>query len=216
MALNNKNSKILDVIYGVPHGSVLGPLLFLIYINDIPNLCELAKFIMYADDANILITGNSNAEIEKIFTKLANNFETWVNSNGLVINLKKTNYMIFANRTVQDLPFTPKLFKYEIERKRVARFLGVIINEKLTWKDHVLSVKAKMSRYVGILFKLKTILPLTARKNIYYSFVQSYLNYCSLVWGLGSKSNIEPLFTEQKRQYGHLCLAIILITIKTA
>ena len=117
VALNNKNSKILDVIYGVPQGSVLGPLLFLIYINDIPNVCELAKFIMYADDANILITGNSNAEIEKIFTKLANNFETWVNSNGLIINLKKTNYMIFANRTVQDLLLTPKLFKYEIERK---------------------------------------------------------------------------------------------------
>ena len=154
---------------------------------------------MYPDDGNILITGDSNAEIEKKFTNLAKNLETWVNSNGLIINLKKTNYMIFSNRAIQELPFTPKLFKYEIERKRVARFLGVIINENLTWNDHTQSLKAKMSRYVGILFKLKKILPLSARKNIFYSFVQSYLNYCSLVWGVGPKSNIEPLFTEQKK-----------------
>ena len=86
--------------------------------------------------------------------KLANNFETWVNSNGLIINLKNTNYMIFANRTVQELPFTPKLFKYEIKRKRVAPVLGVLINETLSWNDHTLNIITKMNRYVGILFKL--------------------------------------------------------------
>ena len=70
------------------------------------------------------------------------------------------------------------------------------MNENLTWKDHTLTVKAKMSRYVGILVKLKNLLPLSARKNIFNSFVQSHFNYCSLVWGLGPKSSIEPLFAE--------------------
>ena len=79
-------------------------------------------------------------------------------------------------------------------------FLGVIINENLNWKDHILAVEAKMCRYVGILYKLKKILPLSARKNIFHSFVQSHLHYCSLVWGLGAKASIEPLFAEQKKR----------------
>ena len=107
--------------------------------------------------------------------------------------------MIFANRKLHDLDFSPKIFSYEIEKKENALFLGVIINENLTWKEHTLAIRAKMSRYVGILYKLKNILPLNARKNIFHSFIQSHLNYCSLIWGLGAKSNVEPLFIEQKK-----------------
>ena len=107
--------------------------------------------------------------------------------------------MLFARQTIQDLPFKPKLCNYDIKREKIARFLGVLINENLTWNDHVRAIKAKMGRYIGILYKLKKLLPLSARKNIFHSFVQSHLNYCSLVWGLGSKASIEPLFSEQKK-----------------
>ena len=138
-------------------GSILGPLLFIIYINDIPNISNLAKIIMYADDANIVITGKSKAEIEKNFKIVATNLENWVKENGLALNLKKTNYMVFFNQSIHALPFLPKIFDCEIIRKKCARFLGVIMNENLTWKDHTLANKAKMSRYVGILYKLKTI-----------------------------------------------------------
>ena len=93
----------------------------------------------------------------------------------------------------------PKIFNHYLERKFSSRFLGVIINENLTWNEHILAIKAKMNRYVGILYKLKNSLPLSARLNIFHSFVQSHLNYCSLVWGLGPKACIEPLFAEQKK-----------------
>ena len=76
--------------------------------------------------------------------------------------------------------------------------IGVIINEQLTWNQHILAIKAKMSRYVGILYKL-FFLPFSARKKIFHSFVQSHLNYCSLVWGLSTKACVEPLFAEQKK-----------------
>ena len=78
--------------------------------------------------------------------------------------------MVFANRNVSELPFKPKIYDRDIIRKVSARFLGVIINKNLTWKDHTVTVKARMSRYVGILFKMKKILPLSARKNIFHSF----------------------------------------------
>ena len=89
VSLNNKTSSILDIIYGVPQGSILGPILFIIYINDIPNICNLSKFILYADDANILITGNNFTEIETKLERLTGNLEKWVNTNGLALNLKK-------------------------------------------------------------------------------------------------------------------------------
>ena len=97
------------------------------------------------------------------------------------------------------MPFKPKIYNSDLERKYSSQFLGVIINEKLTWNEHILAIKAKMSRYVGILYKLKSILPLSVRINIFNSFVQSHINYCSLVWGLGTKASIEPLFAEQKK-----------------
>ena len=182
------------MIYGVPQGSILGPLLFLIYINDIPSINKDCTFIMYADDANILISWQTMAAIQEKFNSLAKNLEIWVNS-----TWTKTNYMIFSNSKLSNIPFKPRLCKYDIERSVSSRFLGVIINENLTWTEHICAIKAKMSRYVGILYKLKTILPLSARKNIFHSFVQSHLNYCSLVWGLGPKSSIKPLFSEQKK-----------------
>ena len=203
VTINGRKSSNRDMLYGVPQGSILGPLLFIIYINDFPNVCENCTFILYADDANILISGRNIAEIEEIFNTLSKKLEIWVNSNALALNLKKTNYMIFSNHKIHDIPFKPRICNHDLERKYSSRFLGVIINEHLTWNQHILAIKAKMSRYVGILYKLKNILPFSARKNIFHSFVQSHLNYCSLVWGLGPKACIEPLFTEQKKQYEH-------------
>ena len=199
VTINGRKSSNREMQYGVPQGSILGPLLFIIYINDVPNICENCTFILYADDANILISGRNIAEIENIFNSLAKKLEIWVSTNGLALNLKKTNYMIFSSSKIHAMPFKPKLYQYDLERKSSSRFLGVIISEQLTWNEHILAIKAKMSRYVGILYKLKNILPFSARKNIFHSFVQSHLNYCSLVWGLGPKAYIEPLFTEQKK-----------------
>ena len=85
-------------MYGVPQGSILGPLLFIIYINDIPSICKFAKFILYADDANILITGNNIAEIKQKSSDLIPNLVNWVKTNGLALNVKKTKYIIFSRQ----------------------------------------------------------------------------------------------------------------------
>ncbi len=98
VCINGHNSSRKQIAYGVPQGSILGPLLFIIYINDLPQISNLAKFIMYADDANIFITGKTLDEIYSKFDIISTILLKWVDSNGLVLNLKKTNYMIFRKR----------------------------------------------------------------------------------------------------------------------
>ena len=199
VSTNGENSSLTQIKYGVPQGSILGPLLFIIYINDIPNICKIAKFILYADDANIIITGKDEIEVWEELQKINTALVNWVNSNGLALNLKKTKYMIFTRKREVNLSLYVVINKTKIERKNEARFLGVIVDEKLNWTKHIQAIKSKMSKYVGIMYKIKHSIPLQARLLIYHSLVQSHLNFCSSVWGFSCKSNIDSLHTVQKK-----------------
>ena len=199
VSIDGTDSKTRHMKYGVPQGSILGPLLFIIYINDIPNISQIAKFILYADDANIIITGNNIADVDEQLRELSKILLKWVNSNGLCLNLKKTKYMIFTRSRNVELPSILKIAEVPIERVTEGRFLGVIVDENLTWSRHIKTIQTKMARYIGLMYKLKKQLPQKVRIQIYHSFVQSHINYCSLVWGFSAKSNIESLFRIQKK-----------------
>ena len=151
VSVNNSDSSMTKITYGVPQGSILGPLLFIIYINDIPEISTIAKFILYADDANIIVTANTIEEVYNQIVSLIDNLEDWVHCNGLTLNLKKTKYLIFSRSKVA-LPCPLNISQTPIERKTETRFLGVIVDESLNWSRHVKTVIAKMSRYVGIMY----------------------------------------------------------------
>ena len=174
-------------------------LLFIIYINDFPNISKIARFILYADDANIIVTGSSIHEVMQKINLLSNVLVTWVGLNGLALNLKKTKFMIFARQRIDLSGVELKISNMNIERKSECRFLGVIMDDKLNWSHHIASISLKMSRYLGIMFKIKHRLPVKVRILIFHSFVQSHLNYCPLIWGFSAKSHIQSLFTKQKQ-----------------
>ena len=198
VSVNGADSSEKNIEYGVPQGSILGPLLFIIYINDLPNISNLAQFILYADDANILISGETIAEVLETLKIVSLSLVSWVKVNGLKLNLKKTHFMIFSKRKVKDTAEI-EIDGTTISRSSEACFLGVIMDDKLTWSKHIEAVKLKMARYLGIMYRIRYQLPLKARLQIYHSFVQSHINYCSLVWGFAAKSNIEKLFIAQKK-----------------
>ena len=102
--------------YGVPQGGILGTLLFIIYINDIPNVSQIAKFILHADDANIIITGINITEVDAQLRDLRKILLKWVDSNGLRLNLKKAKYMIFSRARNLELLSTLKIANLPIER----------------------------------------------------------------------------------------------------
>ena len=102
--------------------------------------------------------------------------------------------MIFTNVSIPNF-----IAKIPIEWSSVSRFLGVLVDSNLAWKHHIAALQVKMTRNAGILLKMKGILPIQVLKTLYHSFVQSHLNHCPLIWGLGNKSTLNPLFTAQKR-----------------
>ena len=191
-------SSVKSIICGVPQGSILGPILFLIYINDICNSSCVLSFLLFADDTNILFSHRSLREAEIVVNNELRLVSSWLICNRLSINLKKTSYMIFTNKPTHanvKIVFngTP------IDKVNYTRFLGVIIDNNLTWKYHCQKVQMSVARTLGILRKLKCILPSTILLNIYNTLILPHLQYGILAWGNSFQSNLNDKFVLQKR-----------------
>src|SRR5271165_4315852 len=198
VSLNGCDSVHLPISIGVPQGSVLGPLLFLIYINDIVNCSNLLAFILFADDTNLLY---SCPDFELLQTTVNNELlflANWFVTNRLSLNVSKTHYLMFGSKKLP-VNCNISLCGNLLERQEVTKFLGVLIDSKLTWKPHIASVCSKISRGIGVINKLRFKLPTNILLNLYHSLVYSHLIYCIIIWGSACTTNLNPLFVLQQR-----------------
>ena len=196
---NSYSSAMNMITKGVPQKSMLGPLLFLVYINDIVNCSSKFRFVLYADDTNLLL---SDRNIPSLHENLISEFDKvlqWLNCNKLMLNVNKTKLMFFQNHSVRNILPPFQLNNQTIAQVEQAKFLGVQIDCNLNWKFHIDCVCSKLSKTCGILYKIRNQLTKDTLISIYYTLCYPLLIYCLPIWGCTWPSFLHTIFVAQKK-----------------
>ena len=195
---NNSKSETKHITHGVPQGSILGPLLFILYINDFSRASDLFFSILFADDISVFIEGQSYTGVIETMNKELKKIVNWLNSNKLTLNIKKTHYMIFhRSRIKKKLKIT--LHNQTIFETNSLKFLGVIIDNNLKWHAHIGYIKNKISKSIGIIYKARKYTNKKTLITLYYSFIFPYLIYCNEIWGNACQTHLDPLIKLPKK-----------------
>ena len=186
VVFNSCQSDYSDIYTGVPQGSILGPLFFSIYINNLINVSNRLNFLMYTDDTTIYFNleefeylnreRDINSELKKV--------NTWLKLNKLILNAWKTKLMFFHRKQKQVDEINVQINGTQIERVESFNFLGIMLDENLTSKNNIEMVAKKISKVTGILYRLKNIFPENVLFVLYNFLIVSYINYGLLLWGV--------------------------------
>ena len=181
-------------------GSIIGPAMFLVFINDVIYSSNLLKFIIYADDTNILLRSNSLTDLYQLMNTELSRVLSWVNANKLTINTDKTNYVIFHRRRRQ-VYYSDSVYVGETEIKQLSevKFLDVCIDSSLMWREQVQHILLKVVKYVVIFYRVRSSFLVATLGTLYNCLVHSNIVYCNSVWGACSKTVLSPLCLLQKK-----------------
>ena len=194
------------IVCGVPQGSVLGPLLFLIYVNDMHRSSKEFDFYLFADDTNLLYAEKDLNKLEVVVNEELLKLCEWLNSNKLSLNVSKSNFVIFH-------PYQRKVYRevnlkildnnseqlVSLERKTYVKYLGVLIDGNLSWKYHINYISTKISKGIGIIARLRHLVPRATLLNIYRSLIEPYISYGLVAWGQAANAHLNKLVILQKR-----------------
>ena len=184
VCVGDEKSSWTNIHKGVPQGSILGPLLFTMYVNDLPKAVSQCNVKQYADDTTMFHAANSASELEAVLEKDLNSVCQWVDENKLKLNVKKTQLLLLGRKgraqELEDVNVT--LNGEQLSRSRTVKCLGVSIDDGLTWREHIESLRRKCFCGLAKLRKLREVLPTETKRKVYNALVLPHLDYCSVVW----------------------------------
>ena len=193
-------SESKQITCGVPQGSTLGPLLFLLYINNLHNVFSNCIVHHFADDTNLIFSSKKVNSIQTVVNCELKKLAVWLSTNKLSLNESKTEVILFRKSMTypNQLP-SIKLNKHKLTLRKTVSYLGITIDESLSWIKHTDNVCTKLSRANGLLSKLRHYVPLKTCISVYHSIFQSAITYGSLSWCFTNKNNINKLCVLQKK-----------------
>ena len=206
-------SEAETTLCGVPQSSVIGPLFFVLYINDIYKSSSLFAFYLFADDTSIILANKNLKELETLVNCELGNVKEWLKANKLSLNIKKkSNFVIFRPRQ-KNMPFIPRTrildsvtnTYFNLEMKDYLRYLGLMIDSNLSWKWDIESICHKISKSIGIIAKIRHYVPRRILLSVYNSLIVPYLTYGICGWGNCDLTFQRKIVTLQKWALGHIC-----------
>ena len=200
VSLNGLVSDSKPVTCGVPQGSILGPLLFLIYINDMHNAIKNSSVYNFADDTNLLFSHKNQNTLRKILNKDLKSLYEWLCANRLSLNVAKTEFMVFRppRKSLSDR-IVLTLNKTKIFESTKIRYLGIILDPRLTWKEHIHELSKKLNKSIGMLYKTRHFCPTSTLKSLYHSLFNSHVCYGLPVWGYANETYLDKIVKAQKK-----------------
>uniref|UniRef100_A0A3B3DCY4 Reverse transcriptase domain-containing protein n=1 Tax=Oryzias melastigma TaxID=30732 RepID=A0A3B3DCY4_ORYME len=198
---NGSYSEKQKLCCGVPQGSCLGPLLFSIFMNDLPFVLKHATIALYADDSTIYMSGTNAHHLSQDLNDELRAVENWFNVNRLVINAEKTKCMMLGSSyLLKDSPvLNLSVSGSPIEQVSEAKLLGVVVDSKMTWNNQIKQILGKMGRSMAMVRQCQKYMPGNIKKMIVESLVLSHLDYCATIWSNTTESNLNKLQIAQNK-----------------